>query len=103
MTVSALPPPRTPRQLLDDDFLENRGRVLELAAFLDRLDRAAAGTPTRDFRLLALQRALRSLATDPYPRVDAIHAILSDPGTGPVEPGRQTATGAVAPEPEEAP
>lgn len=84
MTVSALPSPQTTRQLLDEDFLANRSRVLELAAFLDRLDRAAAGEPITDFRLDALREALQILSNSTYPRVDRIQFVLSDPGVQPL-------------------
>src|ERR1700739_988068 len=34
------PSPMTCRQLIDEYFIENRTKLLDLAAFLDRLDRA---------------------------------------------------------------
>ena len=34
------PSPLSPQALVDEYFIENRTRLLEIAAFLDRLDRA---------------------------------------------------------------
>ena len=34
------PSPLSPRELVDEYFIENRTKLLEIAAFLDRLDRA---------------------------------------------------------------
>ncbi len=35
--------PRTARQILDQEFLQVRAKILELAAFFDRLERAEPG------------------------------------------------------------
>ena len=40
-------------------FLEHRAKLIDLAAFLDRLDRAAEGTSDpEDFRIAAFKRAI---------------------------------------------
>src|SRR5882762_8230554 len=49
----------TRQQVLDLYFLDARFKLIELAAFLDRVDRAEGQT---DFRLDAFRRALRELA-----------------------------------------
>jgi len=46
-----------PQAVLDREFLEMRARVLELAAALDRLDRAG-GPPASDPRVGSLRKAI---------------------------------------------
>ena len=41
MTGTPTPSPLTPTQLVDEYFIENRNRLIEIAAFLDR--NAASG------------------------------------------------------------
>lgn len=101
MTRSVLRCPRAPRQLLDDEFLENRSRLLEVAAFLDRIDRAAGSEPVDDFRLRAFATALHTLQNVTYPRVDALQMVFSDPGTGTQPAGRRNGFGAFRPGNEE--
>ena len=79
--------PLTQRQLIDAYFIENRTRLLDIAAFLDRLDRARELDASDDFRLAAFRDALRALSDDaPRPagtssRIDAVQAVFSDPTT----------------------
>ena len=44
-----------PKELLDEYFVETRNRLLEVAAFLDRLERADPAHAHRDFRGTALR------------------------------------------------
>ena len=54
--------PLSTRQIADEYFIENRHRLLDIAAFLDRLDRSQDGQePAKDFRLRAFQQALKVL------------------------------------------
>jgi hypothetical protein len=70
----------TSAQLVDEYFVENRNRVLELAAFLDRLDRAdVSGESALDFRLRAFAEALNVLAGPAGSRLSRIQELLSDP------------------------
>ena len=74
--------PLSQRQLIEEYFIEHRTRVLDLAAFLDRLDRASGLDAAHDFRLVALRRALEVLCRDDGPsRLEAIQMILSDTST----------------------
>jgi hypothetical protein len=74
----------TSEQLTDEYFVENRNRVVEIAAFLDRLDRAdVSGQSVLDFRLRALAEALNVLAGPAGSRLLRIQEILSDPTTEP--------------------
>ncbi len=69
------------RQLLDLYYLEARAKLIDLAAFLDRLDRAE-GEP--DFRLAAFKQASGELQQDNVSRVERVLASLSDPTTEPI-------------------
>ena len=53
--------PLTQRELIAEYFMEHRVQVLELAAFLDRLDRARELDGEDDFRMWSVQDALRTL------------------------------------------
>jgi hypothetical protein len=72
------------KQIMQEYFIENRTRVLEIAAFLDRLERASDGaSPVEDFRMGALQRALTVLASNDPDKLGQIQLIFSDPTTEP--------------------
>jgi hypothetical protein len=70
--------PLTQRQLIDEYFMEHRNQVLEIAAFLDRVDRAADRDAEDDFRNVAFRQALRELCSREFGRVERIQMILSD-------------------------
>src|SRR5688500_12764317 len=84
MNDTAVQMPKSGRELVDIYFIENRTRVLENAAFLDRLDRADE-PPTADFRVAAFRETLQVLASDSSGRVETIQMILSDPTLEPLE------------------
>ncbi|MBA4158956.1 MAG: hypothetical protein H0X65_15975 [Gemmatimonadetes bacterium] len=84
MAEGVLSPPRAGRELVDEYFIENRTRLLDIAAFLDRLDRAGDGEATSDFRVRAFREALAVLCDGDFPRVDRIQMIFSDPITEPL-------------------
>ena len=76
----------TTRQLTDEYFLENRNRLLDIAAFLDRLERSSDGEePGSDFRIRAFRKALQELMSDKPGRAARVHMILSDPTAQPRE------------------
>jgi hypothetical protein len=82
-------------ELLDEYFVENRNRLLEVAAFLDRLNRAGPARSTTDFRKKALAAALESLAAPSENHVMQLQALLSDPTTEPIPAlDRKSAIGA---------
>ena len=91
MQPGVIPSPKTGRELVDEYFIENRTRLLEIAAFLDRLDRTDTTLVDRDFRVRAFRDALRLLddrpaaAGEPRTRVERIQHLLSDPTTEPLE------------------
>jgi hypothetical protein len=86
--------PLTPRELVDEYFIENRTRLLEIAAFLDRLDRSDPSYAGEDFRMKAFTEALASV-TQGGGRLDRLQMLLSDPTTEPLDAlDRKSALGA---------
>jgi hypothetical protein len=75
----------TRRQVIDTSFIENRTKLLDLAAFLDRLDRAPAEGDERDFRMQAFQEALAVLGSGSPARTTQVQMLFSDPTTEPLE------------------
>lgn len=73
--------PMTTRQLIDEYFVENRTKILDLAAFLDRLDRSIDGAGEPDFRMRAFREAVELLGRPSESRVKQIQMIFSDPST----------------------
>jgi hypothetical protein len=69
------------KQLLDLYFLEARSKLIDLAAFFDRLDRAEGEA---DFRVDALKRALEELPQTDSSRAERVLLSLSDPTTAPI-------------------
>jgi len=77
--------PRPAREILEGAFLEARSRLLELAATLDRIDRA--GEPERaraDFRYQALRRGIEIVAGEGPGRARALLDAWSDPTEEPI-------------------
>jgi hypothetical protein len=70
--------PLTQREQIDEYFMEHRTKILDLAAFLDRLERARERDAEDDFRLVAVRRALAVLAGEGNARVERVQMILSD-------------------------
>jgi hypothetical protein len=72
--------PLTQQQLVDEYFIEHRTKILDIAAFLDRLDRAATQDAADDFRMRAFNQALEALLK-PGNRMQEVQMLLSDPRT----------------------
>jgi len=88
--------PLTQKEVLDADFMKARNNLLEIAAFLDRLDRAKALDGEDDFRLVAFRRVLKDVASGEPDKVKRMQMGLSDLAVEPmVERDVQTAFGAV--------
>ena len=79
--TTELPPMPSKKDLLDLQFIETRHRLLDLAAFLDRIERHPGED---DFRFTALKNALPILLEDRPDRAKAILEALSDPTTEPI-------------------
>ncbi len=75
----------TKQAVLDLYFIEARARLIDLAAFLDRVERAPGEA---DYRLAALRGALEEMTRRPAgdeERAKAVLMALSDPTTEPLE------------------
>ncbi len=71
----------TRNELLDLYFMDARAKLIDIAAFLDRLDR---GTGDADFRLPAFLKAMEELAGNEPERARNVLLSLSDPTTEPI-------------------
>lgn len=96
-TPGACPLPR--EQVIERYFLEHRQKVLDIAAFLDRVDRAVpdAGSPAQDHRIHALLRAIDVLNDGKPHRARRVLEVLSDPTGSPAPGAAGPATGAPPP------
>ncbi len=68
-------------QVLDLYFMDARFKLIELAAFLDRVDRAPGQD---DFRIRAFREAMKELAKKKPERAKQVLLSLSDPTTKPL-------------------
>ena len=73
------------KQVIDRYFLEHRAKVIDLAAFLDRIDRARNAGSTEDFRQTQLLQALAVLLDGGGERARRVLEVLSDPTSEPLE------------------
>ena len=70
----------TRQQILDLYFMDARSKLIDLAAFMDRIDR---GTGQEDFRMKAFRKALEELNKN-NGRTEGVLLSLSDPTTEPI-------------------
>lgn len=75
--------PYTKKQAIDAAFLEHRAKVLDLAAFLDRIERAPEPGGD-DFRVDSLRRAIALLQDGQPERARRILELWSDRSTEPI-------------------
>ena len=68
-------------QVVDLYFMEARAKLIDLAAFLDRVDRAPG---LDDFRMAAFRQALQELPAGNPDRAKRVVLGLSDPTTAPL-------------------
>lgn len=86
-------------EIISQYFIENRSRLLDIAAFLDRLDRSEEAVKIReDFRLKAFYKAIAELLNESPYRVDRIHMALSDQSLEPLEKITETKSAWGAPQ-----
>ncbi len=71
--------PRDVAAVLDRDFLDSRSRILDLAASLDRLDRAPGRSADHppDRRLAQLRQALEALLEPGPGRAETVQRLFS--------------------------
>jgi len=75
----------TRQQVLDMYFMDARHKLIDLAGFLDRVDRAPG---ENDFRMVALREAIKHLEANEKNRAAKVLMTFSDPTNEPI----QTAT-----------
>jgi hypothetical protein len=66
----------TAPEILNREYLEVRAKILELAAALDRLDRAS-GSVADDARMKLIQSALQTLSSDTADRAEHVQLLFS--------------------------
>ena len=66
---------------VDQSFIDARARLLDVAAFLDRVQRYGQ---ENDYRVTALKQAIAQLSTSEPGRVERILLELSDPSLEPI-------------------
>ncbi len=76
--------PLTGPQVVDLYFMEHRAKLIDVAAFLDRLDRTVAPGGHADVRVRALLRAIPLLVDGHGDRAQRILELLSDHTTAPI-------------------
>lgn len=84
------------QEIVDRYFQEHRAKVLDIAAFLDRVDRC--NEDHSDFRIEALMQCIEELQSGKKNRAEKILLLLSDRTSDPIEQaGEKGASGAVPP------
>ena len=73
-----MPIPMAAAEVLDREFLQLRAKLIDLAAALDRIDRAE-GSVADDPRLEKIRRALQILAGDTSGRAEELQLLFSLP------------------------
>ena len=71
----------TRQQVLDHCFLDARHKLIEIAAFLDRVERASG---KEDFRAKAFRRAAKELTKPGKGKAKNVLLAFSDPTTKPI-------------------
>jgi hypothetical protein len=82
-------PPNTVN-LVDLGFMDSRSKLIDLAAFLDRVQKAGQ---EGDFRVQALKNAIKLLSQDQPTRAREVLLSFSDPSSEPIE--KATMQGAI--------
>lgn len=95
MTARAGTSPLTQRELIGRYFMEHRVQILDLAGFLDRLERASELDAEDDFRMRSVREAIAVLDDGEGDRVRRVQMVFSDPDTTLLaSPDRKSALGA---------
>ena len=80
-------PPKLPlagNEVINRYFLEHRAKLIDIAAFLDRVDRAE-GSGQDDFRLRSLREGIRVLLDGKPERAQRILELFSDLTEEPID------------------
>jgi hypothetical protein len=89
LTMTAWECPKTVN-LVDLGFMDSRSKLIDLAAFLDRTQKAGQDS---DFRVQALKTAIGLLSQNKPERAKEVLLSLSDPSLEPIE--KATVQGAI--------
>jgi len=81
-TPPTCPAPRS--RVIELYFMEHRAKLIDIAAFLDRYDRAPDDLGAEDFRVAALRRAMTLLADGRPERARRVLECLSDHSAEPI-------------------
>ena len=85
--------PMSQNEVIDRYFLEHRAKVLDIAAFLDRVDRCESNED--DFRMVAIRKCIEELLSSDVGRAERILLLLSDQTNEPIDSaGTKGASGA---------
>jgi hypothetical protein len=76
--------PLDTKQAVDLYFMEHRAKLLDIAAFLDRLQRTSGGDPSADVRIRGLERAIPLLVDGHGDRVRRMLELFSDHSSEPI-------------------
>jgi hypothetical protein len=71
----------TRQQVLDLYFMDARSKLIDLAAFIDRVERASGED---DFRMKALRAAIKELSGDNTEKAKQVLLTFSDPTIEPI-------------------
>ena len=74
-----MPTPPSAVDVLDREFLDLRAKLLQSAASLDRIQRAAGSTDLSDSRLEQVRQALDMLRSEDADRAERIQLVFSLP------------------------
>ena len=86
MSNDPIAPPIPRESVIDRYFLEHRAKVIDIAAFLDRVDRAGpAPDGGDDFRLRSLRAAIGLLIDGEGERARRVLDLMSDPSDTPID------------------
>jgi len=81
LTESRIPIPMNRDQVIDTWFMEHRAKLIDIAAFLDRVDRSIPQSEQADFRDAAFRSAIGILTDGQPDRAKRVLAMLSDHST----------------------
>jgi hypothetical protein len=65
-------------KVVEQYFMEHRAKLIDIAAFLDRVDRADAQGKDDDFRMIAFRKTLQILNDDEPNRAARVLDLFSD-------------------------
>jgi hypothetical protein len=84
----------TRQQVLDLYFMDARSKLIDLAAFIDRVERAQGED---DFRMKAFRAALKDLSGGGSEKAKQVLLTFSDPTTEPIAAATTKAAGGAFP------